>query len=155
MANLDANGDRVSLYLIPTESMYRIRCIWCCSDFDTGSRGFLSVKAHSEKKKHCQVSEFYYFEVSKESEIQVANIKQGHTPGQAVFAGVANQAEDEEALDDVDVVTVGNREPSQGQSQPSQPLQSQPSQRQPSQGQPSQGQAQTQRVRTVNPIFVK
>ena len=79
-----------------------------------------------KKKKHHQVSEFYYFEVSKESEIQVANIKQGRTPGQAVFAGVANQAEDEEAVDDVDVVTVVDREPSQGESQPSQPSQSQP-----------------------------
>ena len=120
MANLDPNGDRVSLYLIATESMYRVRCTWCCSDFDTGSRGFLSVKTHSQKKKHRQVSEFYYFEVSKESEIQVANIKQGRNPGQVVFAGVGNQAEDEEAVEDVDVVTVDDQQPSQGQSQPSQ-----------------------------------
>ena len=111
MANLDANGDRASLYLIATENKFRVRCTWCCSDFDTGSRGFLSVKAHSEKIKHRQVSEFYYLEVSKESEIQVANIKQGRTPGQAVFAGVANQAEDEEAVDDVDVVTVDDQQP--------------------------------------------
>ena len=119
MAILDANGDCASLYLIATENIYRVRCTWCRSDFDTGSREFLSIKTHSEKKKHRQVSEFYYFEVSKESEIQVANIKQGHTPGQAVFGGVAaaNQAEDEEAVDDVDVLTVGDQEPSQGQSQ--------------------------------------
>ena len=76
-------------------------------------------------------------------------MKQGRNPGQVVFGGVGNQAEDKEAVDDVDVVTVGDREPSQGESQPSQPLQSQPSQGQPSQGQslqgqPSRGQAQTE-----------
>ena len=110
MANLDTNGDRASLYLIATENIYRVHCTWCRSDFNTGSRGFLSIKAHSEKKKHHQVSEFYYFEVSKESEIQVANIKQGRTPRQTVFGGVAaaNQAEDEEAVDDPDVVTIGD-----------------------------------------------
>ena len=141
MANLDANGDRVSLYLIETESMYRVRCTWCCSDFDTGSRGFLSVKSHSEKKKHRQVSEFYYFEVSKESEIQVANLKQGRNPVEAVFAGVANQAEDEEAVENMDVVNVADQQLSQGQSQPSQPSQ-------------EQTQTQTQRVRTIYPICV-
>ena len=77
MVNLDANGDRISQYLMETESIHRVHCTWCCSDFDTGSRGFLSFKDHSKKKKHCQVSEFYSFEVSKESEIQVANMKQG------------------------------------------------------------------------------
>ena len=118
MANLDTNGDRASLYLIATESMYRVCCTWCCSDFDTGSRGFLSVKSHSEKKKHHQVSEFYYFKVSKEMEIQLGNMKQGRNPGQAVLGGVGNQAEDEEAVDDVDVVTVDDQQPSQGQSQP-------------------------------------
>ena len=81
LANLDANGDRVSLYLKETESIYRVRCTWCYSDFDTGSRGFMSIKDHSSKNKHRQVSEFYYFEVSKESEIQVANIKQGQNRG--------------------------------------------------------------------------
>ena len=110
MAKIDSNGDRASLYMVPTEDTFRVHCTWCQSDFDTSSRGFLSVNAHSQKKKHCQVSEFFYFEVSKESEIQVANIKQGRTPGQAVFGGVAaaNQAEDEEAVDDPDLVTIGD-----------------------------------------------
>ena len=31
-------------------------------------------------------------------------MKQGWNPGQVVFAGVGNQAEDEEAVEDVDVV---------------------------------------------------
>ena len=61
-----------------------------------------------------------WFEVSKENEIQVLNIKQGQNPGQAVFGGVGNQAEDEEAVDDMNEVTVGDQQPSQGQSQPSQ-----------------------------------
>ena len=117
-ANLDANGDCVSMYLKETESIYRARCTWCSSNFDTGSRGFLSIKDYSSKNKHHQVSEFYYFEVSKEMEIQVVNMKQGQNPGQAVFGGVGNQdqAQDEEAVDDVDVVAVDDQQPSQGQS---------------------------------------
>ena len=125
MARIDSNGDRASLYIVPTEDPFRARCTWCKSDMDTSSRGFLSIDAHAQKKKHRQVSEFFSFEVSKECEIQVANIKQGHTPGQAVFGGVAaaNQAEDEEAVDDPDVVTIGDREMSQRESQMSQPSQ--------------------------------
>ena len=75
-------------------------------------------------------------------EIQVANMKQGQNLGQAVFGGCAtasgnqDQAQDEEAVDDVDVVNVDDQQPSQGQSQP------------------SQEQTQTQRVRTVYPVFV-
>ena len=44
-------------------------------------------------------------------------MKLGQNPGQVVFGGVGNQAEDEEAVEDVDVVTV-DLQPSQGQSQP-------------------------------------
>ena len=77
-------------------------------------------------------------------------MKQGQNSGQGVFAGVGNQAEDEEAVEDVDVVTV-DQQPVQGQSQPSQG-QSQPSQGQ--QSQPSQGQAQTQRTQVVFLVFV-
>ena len=96
---------------------------------DTSSRGFLSIDAHAQKNKHRQVSEFFSFEVSKECEIQVANIKQGRAPRQTTFGSVAaaNQAEDKEAVDDPDVVTIGDRETSQRVSQVSQP--SQPSQR--------------------------
>ena len=139
---MDANGDRVSLYLKETENIHRACCNWCSSDFDTGSRGFLSIKDHSAKNKHCWVSDFYYFEFNKEMEIQVANMKQGQNLGQAVFGGCAtasgnqDQAQDEEAVDDMDVVTIDDQQPSQGQSQP------------------SQEQTQTQRVRTVYPVFV-
>ena len=77
LANLDANGDRVSLYLKETENIHRARYNRCNSDFDTGSRGFLSIKDHSSKNKHRQVSEFYYFEFNKEMEIQVVNLRQG------------------------------------------------------------------------------
>ena len=110
MAYLDSNGDRASLYIVPTEDTFRVCCTWCQSDFDTSSRGFLSIDAHAQKNKHRQVSEFFSFEVSKECEIQVANIKQGRTPRQTVFGGVAaaNQAEDEEAVDDPNVVTIGD-----------------------------------------------
>ena len=78
LANLDSNGDCVSMYL-KEESVHRARCDWCSCDFDAGSRGFLSIKDHSSKNKYCEVSEFYYFEFSKEMEIQVVNLRQGRT----------------------------------------------------------------------------
>ena len=105
---MNANGDRVSLYLKETESMYRVGCTWCCCDFDTGSRGFLPIKDHSQKKEHRQVSKFYYFEFSNEMEIQVANLRQGRNLNQAVFCGFnQDQAQDE------DEVTVDVQQPSQ------------------------------------------
>ena len=123
LANLDSNGDRCSMYIQETESVYRARCDWCSCDFDTGSRGFLSIKDHSQKKKHRQVSKFYYFKFSNEMKIQVVNMRQGQNLGQAVFGGVNQdqaQDEDEGTVDNVQQPLHGQPlQPSQEQTQSS------------------------------------
>ena len=49
-----------------------VKCSWCSSDFDIESRGFLSIKTHSDQKKH----------------IATAKIRQGRNNRQGVLAVV-------------------------------------------------------------------
>ena len=124
LSNVDSNGDRCGMYIQQTECIYRVCCNWCSCEFDTGSRGFLSIKDHSQKKKHREV----------------ANLRQGQNPSQAVF-GVNHdhQAQDEVTVDEVTGVVVPgsshNVSNSSRVQQPSQPSQGQRVATQPSQGQ--------------------
>ena len=112
LSNVDSNSDHCAMYIQQTECIYRVHCNWCSCDFDTGSRGFLSIKDHSQKKKHHEV----------------VNLRQGRNPSQAVFGGVNHdhQAQDEVTVDEVTGVVVPEsshnvsnssrvQQPSQGQ----------------------------------------
>ena len=91
LTNVDSNSDCCAIYLQQTDCAYRVCCNWCSCEFDTGSRGFLSIKDHSQKKKHCEV----------------VNLRQGRYPSQAVFGVNHNhQAQDEVNVDEVTGVVV-------------------------------------------------
>ena len=66
------NEDPISLYIQAIfEDRHRVKCTWCSSDFEIGSRGFLSIKTHSEQKKH----------------VSTANIGQGRNNQKGVLTG--------------------------------------------------------------------
>ena len=51
------NEDPISLYIQAIfEDRHRVKCTWCSSDFEIGSRGFLSIKTHSEQKNKRNMS---------------------------------------------------------------------------------------------------
>ena len=71
LTRADKNEDPISLYIQAIfEDRHRVKCTWCSSDFEIGSRGFLSIKTHSEQKK-C---------------VFTANIAQGRNNQQGVFS---------------------------------------------------------------------
>ena len=72
LTRADKNEDPISLYIQAIfEDRHRVKCTWCSSDFEIGSRGFLSIKTHSEQKKH----------------VSTANIGQGRNNQKGVLTG--------------------------------------------------------------------
>ena len=72
LTRTDKNEDPISLYIQAIfEDRHRVKCTWCSSDFEIGSRGFLSIKTHSEQKKH----------------VSTANIGQGRNNQKGVLTG--------------------------------------------------------------------